>query len=323
MLWSHGDLQSEIPDRICGSGTSGIWQSIQTFQNRKRRLTVKGLATRTGVSLFALLFATVTLTLAQQSQTTIKKTPIRRTSPASGEEMFNAYCAVCHGKSAKGDGPAAAELKVPPADLTTLAQRHAGKFPADYVVTVLRNGVQEAKAHGSKDMPIWGPLLGSIGGGTTSRVASPEINLRIQNLTRYIESLQASASSQKIDVKIIGRRDSDSDYVYVARVYDNTATATQYQLRGATFTLQLPDGRTAVVNCESKYSWVAMEKSRSCRIPRVDKIQAEFHGDNAKLIWAVSPHGEKMKTETYKIIAILDKPTNQRRSNVGKYDDVR
>jgi len=106
--------------------------------------------------------------------------------------MFNAYCAVCHGMDAKGSGPAAAELKVPPADLTTLAQRHGGKFPADYVVTVLRSGVQEANAHGSKDMPIWGPLLGSIeSSSTASRVASPEINLRIQNLSRYIESLQA------------------------------------------------------------------------------------------------------------------------------------
>jgi mono/diheme cytochrome c family protein len=152
---------------------------------------VKGLATQVGVLLFVLLFLTVTSTLAQQSQTAIKKAPIQRTSADSGEEMFNAYCAVCHGKGAKGDGPAAVELKVPPANLTTLAQRHGGKFPTDYVVTVLRNGVQEAKAHGSKDMPVWGPLFGSIGGGTTSRVASPETNLRIQNLSRYIESLQA------------------------------------------------------------------------------------------------------------------------------------
>ena len=148
---------------------------------------MKSLATRAGVLLFALLFSTATLTIAQQSQTTIKKTPIKRTSAASGEEMYNSYCAVCHGKDGKGNGPATAALSVPSPDLTTLAQRHGGKYPADYVGTVLRSGVQEAKAHGSKDMPIWGPLFGSIGGGA----ASPEINQRIYNMSKYIESLQA------------------------------------------------------------------------------------------------------------------------------------
>lgn len=148
---------------------------------------MKSLATWAGVLLFALLFSTATLTMAQQSQTTIKKTPIQTTSAVSGEEMFNSYCAACHGKDAKGNGPATPALKVPPPDLTTLAQRHGGKFPADYVTTVLRNGVEEAKAHGSKDMPIWGPLFGSIAGG----VASTEVTQRIYNLSHYIESLQA------------------------------------------------------------------------------------------------------------------------------------
>jgi mono/diheme cytochrome c family protein len=163
-------------------------QPGQTSQSQKGRFTMKSLATRAGVLLFALLFSTATLTMAQQSQTTVKKTTIPRTSAASGEEMFNTYCAVCHGKDAKGNGPAAAALKVPPDDLTTLAQRHGGKFPADYVATVLRSGVQEAKAHGSKDMPIWGPLFASLGNGST---ASPEVAQRIHNLSQYIESLQA------------------------------------------------------------------------------------------------------------------------------------
>ena len=57
----------------------------------------------------------------QESETNVKKVPIQRTSAASGEEMFDAYCAACHGKDGKGNGPAAAELKMPPPDLTTLA----------------------------------------------------------------------------------------------------------------------------------------------------------------------------------------------------------
>jgi len=173
---------------VCSTGNQWVMQPGQTSQSQKGRFTMKSLATRAGVLLFALLFSTATLTMAQQSQTTVKKTTIPRTSAASGEEMFNTYCAVCHGKDAKGNGPAAAALKVPPDDLTTLAQRHGGKFPGDYVATVLRSGVQEAKAHGSKDMPIWGPLFASLGNGST---ASPEVAQRIHNLSQYIESLQA------------------------------------------------------------------------------------------------------------------------------------
>ncbi len=43
-------------------------------------------------------------------------------------------------------------------------------------------------------------------------------------------------------------------------------------------------------------------------MPLVENIEAEFHGDKAKLIWAVSLDGKKMQSETYKVLAILDKP---------------
>lgn len=115
---------------------------------------MKRLATRAGVLLSILLFSTTTLTTAQQGQTTIKKEPIKRTSATSGQEMFSSYCAVCHGKDAKGNGPATAALKVPPPDLTTLAQRRGGKYPAMYVESVLRFGAETYPAHGTKDMPI-------------------------------------------------------------------------------------------------------------------------------------------------------------------------
>jgi mono/diheme cytochrome c family protein len=122
---------------------------------------------------------------ASAQEKKIEKEPIQPTSAASGPEMYKAYCAVCHGKDAKGDGPAASELKVPPPDLTTLAKRHDGKYPADYIATVLRNGAK-APAHGTADMPVWGPLFSSISQGDQSQV-----NQRIANLTNYIKSLQA------------------------------------------------------------------------------------------------------------------------------------
>ncbi len=121
---------------------------------------------------------------ASNAQTTqVKKEPIQMTSAASGSEMFNSYCATCHGKDAKGDGPAASSLKVPPADLTQLAKKNNGKFPADHVANELRSGV--AGPHGSAEMPVWGPLF--------SQVSSRDeaiVQMRISNLIRYIESLQ-------------------------------------------------------------------------------------------------------------------------------------
>jgi mono/diheme cytochrome c family protein len=136
------------------------------------------------VLLVAVVFSSVTVGLAQEKEKTVKKAPIENVSPASGEEMFKSYCAACHGKDAKGAGPATADLKSTPPDLTTLAKRHDGKFPADYVSNVLRNGVK-APAHGSSDMPVWGPLFAAV-----SRHDEALVNMRISNLVHYLESLQ-------------------------------------------------------------------------------------------------------------------------------------
>ena len=122
----------------------------------------------------------------------------------------------------------------------------------------------------------------------------------------------APTSAQKLDVKIIDRQDKEDEYPYVA-VYNNVAIGHSFKVHGATFTLQLPDGRLAVVNCESKFAEPTegrkkSKKPRSCRTPLVDSVQADFKGDNAKLIWPVSLDGKKVQSETYKILGILDKP---------------
>jgi mono/diheme cytochrome c family protein len=118
---------------------------------------------------------------AQDKQ--IKTEPTKQAAPLSGAAMFKDYCAVCHGKDAKGDGPAASALKHAPADLTTLAKRHDGKFPDLYVEEVLRNGVK-APAHGDAEMPVWGPLFRSMD-------SDPAIMyVRISSLVSYIKSLQ-------------------------------------------------------------------------------------------------------------------------------------
>jgi mono/diheme cytochrome c family protein len=120
-----------------------------------------------------------------QPEKAIKHVPIKATSPVSGKDMYTSYCAVCHGTDGKGGGPAASALKVPPTDLTLLSKNNGGKYPSLKVSASLR-GESDLPAHGSKDMPIWGQLFWSMSSGHES-----EVQQRVTNLTKYIESLQA------------------------------------------------------------------------------------------------------------------------------------
>jgi mono/diheme cytochrome c family protein len=74
------------------------------------------------------------------------------------------YCASCHGKDAKGDGPAANALKQAPADLTMLAKQNGGKYPSNKVSSILR-GQTKLVAHGDQDMPVWGPVFWKMSQG--------------------------------------------------------------------------------------------------------------------------------------------------------------
>jgi mono/diheme cytochrome c family protein len=129
-------------------------------------------------------FMAAVLSQAQDKKPEIKHVPAPATSAASGKEMFKAYCAPCHGQSAKGDGPAASALKTPPPDLTVLAKNNGGKFPSDRVTSILR-GQATVSAHGNQDMPVWGPVFWRMSGGHEA-----EVQQRIANLTHYIETLQ-------------------------------------------------------------------------------------------------------------------------------------
>jgi len=152
-------------------------------------------------------------------------------------------------------------------------------------------------------------------------------------------SVSAHGEKQKFNVKVLNRQDNQTDYTYVVpgHFYSQTnstadcsgilsanctgssttsgsttpAHEVSYRVRGATFSLLLPDGRVVVVNCESKFAEHmagAAGNHRDCRIPLVDDIEVEFNGDKAKLIWPVSVDGKKTQSETYKVLAVLNKP---------------
>lgn len=118
------------------------------------------------------------------AQSKIEKVPVTYTSPVSGQAMFGEYCAVCHGPTGKGDGPAASALKKAPTNLTQLAAKNGGKFP-ETVVSRYIAGDETVASHGTRDMPIWGNLFHSLSNDPTVT------QLRIANLTDYVKSLQA------------------------------------------------------------------------------------------------------------------------------------
>jgi len=110
--------------------------------------------------------------------------PVDKVNPTDGKLMYSNYCAPCHGADGRGNGPVAGALKSQPTDLTTLTKTNNGKYPDAHVVAVLEFG-SSLPAHGSAQMPVWGPLLGKMDTGR-----GQDTRLRIANLSRYLHSIQ-------------------------------------------------------------------------------------------------------------------------------------
>ena len=103
----------------------------------------------------------------------------------SGGDLFRFYCASCHGRDGKGDGPVAAALNRRPPDLTSIARRNSGRFPTDRVERFVTGDREPSAAHGSADMPVWGPIFQALD-------PHDQMNrIRIENVVAFIESIQA------------------------------------------------------------------------------------------------------------------------------------
>jgi hypothetical protein len=79
---------------------------------------------------------------------------------------------------------AARALEPPPADLTTIAKRNGGRFPREQVIAFVTNGARPISAHGSVEMPVWGPTFWSLD------PSDSRVKIRIENLVDYIATLQ-------------------------------------------------------------------------------------------------------------------------------------
>lgn len=141
----------------------------------------------------------------------------------------------------------------------------------------------------------------------------------------------SSASAQKQNVSVLYRQDSDVAYHAVIPGYSGpgadvtgactldpdpancpaeipTANEANYRVVGTTLSLGLPDGRIAVVNCVNRFSAKGTYiNRRSCGMPMVERVDAEFNGHKARLTWVVGQDGKRIESETYKVIAVLPK----------------
>jgi mono/diheme cytochrome c family protein len=102
-----------------------------------------------------------------------------------GARLFKTHCASCHGVGGKGDGPMAGQLRYAPPDLTRIAKRARGKFPADDVYRTI-DGRKPVKGHGGPDMPIWGDAFKTAEDGYDEA----KVRERITDLVRHLESIQ-------------------------------------------------------------------------------------------------------------------------------------
>jgi mono/diheme cytochrome c family protein len=105
---------------------------------------------------------------------------------AAGKKSYMQYCATCHGPTATGDGVAASTFQNKPPDLTLLAQKNGGKFPTAEVLNIVK-GNTSISAHGTKEMPVWGQILGHPLKG---EYGSSRADAKLLEIANYLQTIQ-------------------------------------------------------------------------------------------------------------------------------------
>jgi mono/diheme cytochrome c family protein len=107
----------------------------------------------------------------------------------SGEELFQRFCAACHGTAGQGDGPVAGSLAVLVPDLTLIYRRYGNQFPAAQIRETI-DGRSFVIAHGTRYMPVWGYEFWVDEGA--DNVAEEEVKLIVDRLVGYLRSIQVT-----------------------------------------------------------------------------------------------------------------------------------
>jgi mono/diheme cytochrome c family protein len=72
--------------------------------------------------------------------------------------------------------------------LTSVARRNDGVFPRDRIVAFVTGTGRNVAAHGSADMPVWGPVFRGLD------PSDDRVKQRIDNVITFIESLQVPST---------------------------------------------------------------------------------------------------------------------------------
>lgn len=129
-----------------------------------------------------LVLLLISLAVPGATQIRPSESPVR---PLKGEQVFRNYCSACHGSDGYGNGPVSSALKSPAPNLTRLSERNGGSFPIIHVRNTISFGSDELiPAHGSRQMPIWGPIFHEI------EFDRDFGNVRTENVVKYLMSIQ-------------------------------------------------------------------------------------------------------------------------------------
>ncbi len=141
----------------------------------------------------SLAVISVLLLAAAAAAQEVERKPVdfQKLMTTDGEALYGEFCAVCHGATGTGGGPAAVALAIAVPDLAALTAAAGGEFPAERVEQAI-TGDAEMAAHGSRKMPIWGQAFSEARPSWGQAPGKEFAQLRIQNLVKYIETLQAA-----------------------------------------------------------------------------------------------------------------------------------
>jgi mono/diheme cytochrome c family protein len=114
-----------------------------------------------------------------------------------GAQEYKSNCGICHGINGKGDGPITQYFveggyvaKAFP-DLTALKKNNGGVFPYERVYKMI-DGRAEVKAHGPREMPVWGDEYNEQAYKKYGEFYASKafVRTRILALIEHIDSLQ-------------------------------------------------------------------------------------------------------------------------------------
>lgn len=186
----HGALMHVLVGNVAERVVRTSPCPVMTVRDPREREVVAERWATTGAALATTVFATLLLIApmaatpaAAQGPPAAPQSDMRQR--VTGGEIFRTYCATCHGRAGRGDGPLADSMRRRPADLAEIAKRNGGEYPSDVVYRTI-DGKEPVRGHGGPDMPVWGDAFArSHDGGDAATVKE-----RIDSLVEFIRTLQ-------------------------------------------------------------------------------------------------------------------------------------